>query len=181
MAWYKWYPDCFTFPPFWPLHSRSQQGNRVGLTLPYPRSAGSGTNQRMDEAGSDDITISNQADAERYSDCRDIRGTLRIDAAASGTIHLDNVEAIRGDFAVQGTQSLDSLDLPRLETVRGDVTAKDNANLNQLGMAGLRRLGGDLTIVDNSALLDLSLAALESVGGGLHLKGGFNTYVRFPC
>jgi len=114
-----------------------------------------------------------------YPTCRIIEGmvTLR-QSALPGAVPIENLngfanlEIIRGDLSIEGTQLQNMQGLQNLDSLGGDLYLFKNPQLQNLhGLNSLKSVSDNLTIYDAAALQALDgLDSLNHIGNSLHLE-----------
>lgn len=127
--------------------------------------------------GDHSVTISSQSDVNAISNCEDIGGSVTIKHDATGTIKLDNVQEIHGDFTIDGTSGLTKVSASNLDSVKRDFSVRNNGELSELSMSNLETVGGSMKIQSNDNLKQLQFNNLQEVKGDMRLSGPFNRLV----
>ena len=102
---------------------------------------------------------------------------MTISKDASGSISLDNLQAIQGGLTVDGTSDLTKLSAQNLDTV-SSLSVKNNDGLESLSMQNLAEVQGDMKIEGNDNLNQLQLQNLEDITGDLVLSGALDRFVN---
>lgn len=130
-------------------------------------------------AGSSSVVISNQSDANKLNSCDTFEGSVRISAAASGVITINNLEEIKGALMVEESSKVTEIVAPELETVQGAITLRNLNSLTTITMGALSQVSS-MVITGNPKLKSLGFQELEEVGGQLELRGAFDRYAGLP-
>ena len=123
------------------------------------------------------ITISSQSDADGYSSCSTIKGTIEIDEHLSGAITFNNVKQIDGTLSCTGGANISSIAAPMLNSIADTLTTLSFPSLTSVGsiqwtaLPQLQSLdftkgvneAGDVTIT-NTGLANLNGISLNTVG-----------------
>ncbi|GFF37600.1 protein ecm33 [Aspergillus udagawae] len=131
------------------------------------------------------IKIENQSDADGYSTCSTIKGTIEIDEHISGAITFNNVKQIDGTLSCTGGANISTIAAPMLNSIAEEFKLDGLTTLTTLSFPSLTSVGsihwtalpqlqsleftkgvkeaGDVTIT-NTGLANLNGISLNTVG-----------------
>ncbi|KAJ5223917.1 hypothetical protein N7468_008459 [Penicillium chermesinum] len=126
-----------------------------------------------DSSCSNSITISSQSDADRLGNCDTFNGNVTISSSASGVIHLNDVNEIRGSLTSTQGSNLTQLIAPDLDTIHGLLKLEQMDSLVNITLDSLQQVSGGITVTGNPNLQYLTFQDLKDVYGALELTGPF--------
>lgn len=151
----------------------------VKYLLPAVVAAGSVAAQSSTcTVSADAATITNQADAGKWSSCRVIKGDVVVDSDASGTIELSGPREITGDLTVNNATQLETLRSSSLQTIGGRFTVERSERILTIDFNSLKSVQaidfrsvpllrnvefGPLTQADEVTISDSSIETLDTI------------------
>ena len=87
------------------------------------------------------------------------------------TINLQNLQAVEGDFYLEGESALlTNIDLPQLQIIGGSGTFASHHAVTSINLSQLQFVGDTFWLSSNTNLLCLDLSRLQTVGS-FHMRG----------
>ena len=115
---------------------------------------------------SENVSISSQADVDKYSGCTTVNSIYLDYAAAVTSLVFPNLEAVTGYFYFSNNANLTTVSFPQLKSVGTYVYLDGNTSLASVDLRSLQTVGEYLYVTGHPNLVTFDLTtALVSVGG----------------